>query len=237
MRLGHGLVHESTRPGPSLVRSARALPPPRLCPRRGGEEGWLLPGGVRERPALRLGGVGALRDDHLRGIACRVARDRQAQAGRAVFELADHRRGYQGRVVRVGRSCIVGRVHCGRREGRAIRVGGGGEDHHVPRGQATHVEREGRATLLIRARREVEGRRAAAVVVRADGEDRTGDLLADLQVVGDGRVVEGQDLLGGVTPVLVVALVVVGAQVDQVQGRARVGRHCVRPDRVRGSVR
>ena len=56
-------------------------------------------------------------------------------------------------------------------------------------------------------------------------------------MVGDGRVVEGQDLLGGVTPVLVVALVVVGAQVDQVQGRARVGRHRVRPDCVRCSVR
>ena len=56
-------------------------------------------------------------------------------------------------------------------------------------------------------------------------------------MVGDGRVVEGEDRLCGIAPVLVVALVVVAAQVDQVQGRARVGRHGVRPDRVRGAVR
>ena len=56
-------------------------------------------------------------------------------------------------------------------------------------------------------------------------------------MVGDGRVIEGEDRLGGIAPVLVVALVVVGAQVNQVQGRARVGRHGVRPDRVCGAVR
>ena len=56
-------------------------------------------------------------------------------------------------------------------------------------------------------------------------------------MVGDGRVAEWEDPLGGVAPILVVAVAVVGAQVDQVQGRASVGRHGVRPDRVRGSVR
>ena len=155
----------------------------------------------------------------------------------AVAQLADDRRRHESRVVRVGCGGVVGSVHCLGREGCAVRVGGGGEDDHVPRGQAAHVEGDRRAALIISARREVEGRRAATVVVRADGEDRTGDRLAVLQVVGDGGVVEGQDRLGGVAPVLVVALVVVGAQVDQVQGRARVGRHGVRPDRVRGAVR
>ena len=185
---------------------------------------------------LRGAVPGAVAVPHGRAVgACRILGG-QALA-EAVAQLADHRCGHQGRIFHVGCGAVVGRVHCGGREGRAISVAGGGEDHHVPRGQATHVEREGRSALRIRARREVEGRRAAAVVVRADGEDRTGDLLAVLQVVGDGRVVEGQDLLGGVTPVLVVALAVVGAQVDQVQGRARVGRHGVRPDRVRGTVR
>ena len=87
----------------------------------------------------------------------------------AVAQLADDCRGHEGRIFRVGCSGIVGRVCCGRREGRAIRVGGGGEDDHVPRGQAAHVERESRAALLIRARREVKGRRSATVV-RADGE-------------------------------------------------------------------
>ena len=100
---------------------------------------------------------------------------------------------------------------------------GGGEDHHVPRGQPAHVERESRATLLIRASREIERRRASTISVGADDKDRTGDLLALLQVVGDGRVAEWEDPLGGVTPILVVAVAVVGAQVDQVQGRARVG--------------
>ena len=154
----------------------------------------------------------------------------------AIVQLADDRRGHESRVIRVGRGGIVGRVHCLRCSSCAVRVGGGGGDHHVPRGQATHVEGNRRAALIIRARREVEGRRAVTVIVRADGEDRTGDRLAVLQVVGDGGVVEGQDRLGGVAPVLVVALVVVGAQVDQVQGRARVGRHGVRPDRVRCAV-
>ena len=116
-------------------------------------------------------------------------------------------------------------------------VYGGREDHHVPRGEATHVERDRRASLLIRAGREVERRWAATVVVRADGEDGRGDGLALLQVVGDGCAIEGEDPLGCVTPVLVVAVLVVGAQVDQVQGRARVGGHLVRPDRVRGPIR
>ena len=87
----------------------------------------------------------------------------------AVAQLADDRRGHEARVVRVGCGGVVGRVHCLRCGSCAVRVGGGGEDDHVPRGQAAHVERESRAALLIRARREVKGHRSATVV-RADGE-------------------------------------------------------------------
>ena len=46
-----------------------------------------MPGDVRERPALRRGGVRALRDDRLRVLLRGVARDRQAQARRAVHQL------------------------------------------------------------------------------------------------------------------------------------------------------
>ena len=56
-------------------------------------------------------------------------------------------------------------------------------------------------------------------------------------MVGDGRVAEWEDPLRGVAPILVVAVLIVRTQVDQVQGRARVGRHGVRPDRVCGPIR
>ncbi|WP_295910721.1 hypothetical protein [uncultured Actinomyces sp.] len=80
----------------------------------------------------------------------------------AVAQLADDRRGHEARVVRVGCGGVVGRVHCLRCGSCAVRVGGGGEDDHVPRGQAAHVERESRAALLIRARRDVKGRWSAS---------------------------------------------------------------------------
>ena len=56
-------------------------------------------------------------------------------------------------------------------------------------------------------------------------------------MVGDRCVAKRQGPLRGVTPVFVVAVLVVGAQVDEVECCARVGRHGVRPDRVRGPIR
>ena len=82
-----------------------------------------LRGAVPGAVAVRHGGaVGSLR-----------ILGRQALA-EAVAQLADDRRGHEARVVRVGCGGVVGRVHCLRCSSCAVRVGGGGEDDHVPRG-------------------------------------------------------------------------------------------------------
>lgn len=120
---------------------------------------------------------------------------------------------------------------------RAVRILRGREDHHVPRGEPADVEGDSRVALFIRAERDIQLRRTAAVIVGADDEYGGGSRLARGEVVGDRRIAKRQGLLRGVTPVFVVAVLVVGAQVDEVQGCARVGRHGVRPDRVRGPIR
>ena len=118
-----------------------------------------------------------------------------------------------------------------------VRILCGGEDHHVPRGEPADVEGDSRVALFIRAERDIQLRRAAAVIVGADDEYGGGSRLARSEVVGDRCVAKRQGPLRGVTSVFVVAVLVVGAQVDEVQGCARVRRHRVRPDRVRGPVR